>query len=153
MLFSLSWFSSQFSATAAPVVKAPDFSAPNLNGHTKSLKDYRGKHLVLYFWATWCPACRQEVEKLKRAYFLHEPRGVEFLSVSLDSDRKKLANFIEEKHIPYTVLFDGQGWKNQIAIDYAIISTPSYLVIGPEGNILTTGNWTSDLLDFLGTLS
>ena len=148
VVFLTGFFLSQPAGSPA-VEKAPEFSLTDLQGQHQSLSQYQGKPVVLYFWATWCPACRNEVEKMKDVYQKYHPRGVEFVSVSLDTDRAKLEKFVREKKIGYPVLFDGRGWENQVAKTYGIYSTPTFVLINPEGGIQALGSWSGDLKSYL----
>ena len=123
---------------------APQFSGTDLQGRSYSLDKYRRKDLVIYFWATWCPACRNEVRDVKKAYRLLRSEGVSFISVSLDKHRDTLQKFIKENQITYPVLFDGQGWNNQIAKAYSIAATPTVVVVDRLGKIQSTGHWISE---------
>ena len=126
--------------------EAPSFSGKDLAGNLHSNGDYRGKHLVLYFWATWCPGCRQEAESMHAIYERYQSKkGVEFLSVSLDSDRTKLEKAVRSSDIQYPVLFDGKGWKNKIATRYRVFSTPTFVIIDPAGEEATRGSGSRDL--------
>ncbi len=131
------------SASAAP--KAPDFTGTGVDGKTYSLSQYQGKELVLYFWATWCPACRRDAEYFRKVYENYNGKAAEILTVSLDKDIDKLKAFIEEKKIPYPVLFGGKSWDNPIAEAYHIDSTPSYILISKEGEIVRKGAFSSEL--------
>ena len=124
---------------AAVQQKAPAFSERDLEGYLQSTSKYAGKPLVLYFWATWCPACVNEVKKIKKIWQNYHSKGIHFVSVSLDEDKDKLEKFIEEKDIRYPVLFDGTGWKNEIVKKYSVVSTPTFVLIGADGNIQTSG--------------
>ena len=68
--------------------KAPDFGLTDLDGKTYTLKDFRGKTVVVDFWATWCPDCREEIDDLVRIHKEHPE--VEFLGISFDTDAEQL---------------------------------------------------------------
>jgi peroxiredoxin len=135
-----------FARTTYP---APHFVVQDFQGETHSLEKYRGKYVVLYFWATWCSACLAEVEDMKNAYEAFQPKGIEFVTVSLDFDRDRLEHFIEYNRIAYPVIFDGQGWYSRLARLYGISATPSYVLIDPIGNIQATGYRVGHLFDRL----
>ena len=136
----------------AAAKKAPAFSAEDLTGRTYSLSTYRGKPLVLYFWATWCPACVAEAKQMKKLYADYHPKGVAFLSVSLDSDKSKLSKYIDEKNIRYPVVFDGKGWNNEMAKTFGIHATPSYIFIAKDGTISSRGGGADSLADQLSKI-
>ena len=129
--------------------QAASFKAADLQGTFHSLEQYQGQTLVLYFWATWCPACRKEVKKIIKLYQRFHPGEMKFVSVSLDTDLKKLEKFVKDHQVPYPVLFDGKGWENAIAESYGIVSTPTFVLINPKGEIVSSGSWSSDLTKLL----
>ena len=85
----------------------PDFNIPTIDGRTIRFSDYRGKVLVVDFWATWCPPCRQETPALIRIANQLGPRGVEVLGLHIDdrgrSSHDTIKEFIQQFGIPYTV--------------------------------------------------
>ena len=84
---------------------APEFTLPDVKDQNVRLSNYRGKIVVLNFWATWCPPCRSEIPDFIEAQKKYREQGVEFVGVSVDEDGKKVvAPFIEEFGLNYTVL-------------------------------------------------
>lgn len=136
-------------ALAEEFLKAPDFEMSDLRGEMQSPSQHRGDYLILYFWATWCPACRQDVENIKGVYERFHPKGLEFISISLDSDLAKLEQFVETKEIHYPVLYDGKGWGNEIAQLYGVNSTPTFLLIDPDQKVISSGNRIRKIEAFL----
>ena len=134
-------------------LQAPAFSEADLQGTLQSPAKYQGKILVLYFWATWCPWCRKDVKNMTEVFRTYHPKGVEFISISLDKDLSKLQKFVEEHRIPYPVLFDGKGWENKIAQLYEVDSTPSFFVVDKQGQIVAEGSQASELRHELSSLT
>ena len=71
-----------------PGTAAPEFALPTLTGDTLRLSDFGGKWLVLDFWASWCPDCRQDVPNIQRLYETYHDRGIAFAAISFDTDRE-----------------------------------------------------------------
>ena len=88
-------------------VAPPDYDVPTIDGRTIKLSDYRGKVLVMDFWATWCPPCRQETPQLARIAREHQARGVEVIGMHIDdrgrSTPEAIRKFINDYGINYTV--------------------------------------------------
>lgn len=125
--------------------RAPDFSGTDIRGVRHALKDYQGKSLLLYFWATWCPACRRETASIQNLFPRLQQKKIELVTVSLDQDRDSLENYVRESEITFPVLFEGKAWDNRIAQDYAVQSTPAFVLISPDGKIIQSGHWSREL--------
>jgi cytochrome c biogenesis protein CcmG/thiol:disulfide interchange protein DsbE len=83
---------------------APDFSLKDLKGKTITLADYKGKVLILNFWATWCPPCREEIPDFIEAYKEFKDEGLEILGVSVDNiGEQKLSEWIAQAGINYPI--------------------------------------------------
>lgn len=116
---------------------APDFEAPDVLGNPVKLSDYRGKYVVLDFWATWCKDCRAELPDVKQLYDDFGPKGVEFLGVSFDTDVQSLVEFGLENEIAWMVVCNEIKWKeNPISVAYDLKWIPTMVLVSPEGNLL-----------------
>jgi len=117
-----------------PVVNpAPDFALLDINGEKKSMSDFSGKVIILNFWATWCPPCREEIKHLIELYEEYKHRGLEIIGVSLDWNAQRVAGpFAEEKGINYTILL---GDQNVVDLYGGIMSIPTTFIIGRDGGI------------------
>ena len=124
--------------------KAPAFEAKTTDGRTvKFPQDYKGKVVLLDFWATWCPPCRAEVPNVVKAYEQFHSKGFEVLGVSLDQADAgdKLAGFTQQHHMAWPQIYDGKFWKAEIAQQYGIRSIPRpILVDGNTGMVIAEGN-------------
>jgi len=116
-------------------VKAMDFSQPDADGNRISLDAFKGKYVLLNFWASWSEASRGENLDLLTLYLQFKNKGFEILSVSLDADREKWLNAIGEDHLIWPQLSDLRGWNNNAAQIYAITTVPKNFLIGPDGRI------------------
>lgn len=116
--------------------EAPDFEAPDIMGNPVKLSDYRGKYVVLDFWATWCKDCRAEMPAVKRLYAAFAPKGVEFLGVSFDTDLNALVDYGLENEIPWMQVCNQIKWKeNPISAAYDLKWIPTMFLINPDGKV------------------
>ena len=116
-------------------VKAPDFTLVSLEGDMFTLSDFRGKVILLNFWATWCGPCVAEIPNVKRTYDKLHPKGFEIVGISLDSKESALRRFVKEKEMPWPQYFDGKGWKNSISTAHGIRSIPAMWLVDKQGNL------------------
>lgn len=123
--------------------KAPTFTATSTTGSQVAFPDnYKGKVVMLDFWATWCGPCLGELPNLTKVYADLHPKGLEVLGVSLDSDDRKasLGEFTKEKGMTWTQICDGKGWKADLAGLYGVRAIPAcFLVDGTTGQLLAKG--------------
>src|SRR5687767_10454531 len=80
---------------------APDFTLTDISGKQVSLKDYRGKVVLVDFWATWCPPCRVSIPAMEELHKEYGPKGLQVLSVSMDEDVELVAPFAQEQKMTY----------------------------------------------------
>ena len=90
--------------------KAPDFTLPDLKGENVILSNYKGKYLLIDFWASWCGPCRKEIPNLKMIYEKYKDRGFEIYSVSLDDKREAWITAIAELDLPWVHVSSLKGW-------------------------------------------
>ncbi len=123
---------------------APDFTIDILDGEEKSLRDYRGKPVVLNFWASWCPPCRQEAPDLVE---LHKKYGdrVDFVGIIYQDEEGAARRFIEEFGIEYENGMDAGG---KASAAYKITGIPTTCVIDAQGDLRAKwlGAITSEVL-------
>ena len=110
-----------------------------LDGKKLSLpKDLLGKVVVIDFWATWCGPCVAELPHMKKLYAKYKDKGVEFVGISLDKDRKRLEDFVKKQGMAWIQTFSGKGWQDPTAQACEIRSIPSIWVVGKDGNIISS---------------
>ena len=97
---------SPFAVDKLPGNQAPDFTLKDINGNSVSLSSFKGKVVLLKFWATWCPPCREEIPSVNSLDKLLKNRGLVILSVSVDTSASKVKDFVRKYPINYTILVD-----------------------------------------------
>ena len=117
---------------------APDFTQNDPSGKPVKLSDFRGKYVLIDFWASWCGPCRMENPSVVKAYAQFKDKNFEIIGVSLDvlNRRKAWLNAIENDKLTWTQVSDLQGWKNQVAHLYGVESIPQNFLIDPKGVII-----------------
>ena len=119
-----------------PGTQAPDFALQDINGKTFNLSDFRGRKVVLVFWASWCPDCRAEVPELKTMQASANPEKVAFVSVSFDRTLEALKTYVAENYLPGVQLFDPSGKKeSKVAADYGVKWIPSLYLLDEQGKV------------------
>ncbi len=112
---------------------APDFTMKNLDGKEVSLKDYRGKKVMLNFWATWCPPCIAEMPSISKLYNrFKDNKNVVFLMVDVDGNTKKSTRFMEKKNYSLPVYTPASAIPSSI-LDGSI---PTTLIVDKKGKIV-----------------
>ena len=120
----------------APGTEAPDFTLNDIAGKPVSIRDFRGRKVVLVFWASWCPDCRAEVPELKAMMAAADPSEVAFVSVSFDRTREAFETYVKENYLGGVQLFDSAGKKeSKVGEAYHVKWIPSLYVIGKDGKI------------------
>lgn len=130
-----------------PGDSAPDFHVQDTKGTTLSLKDLRGKVVLLHFWATSCGPCMAGLPALKKELNAYPADELVVISVSLDDDRKAFDDAVKQNELPWHNVFDGAGWGGSLARTYGINRMPFDVIIDATGKIRS--NETRDIPQLL----
>jgi peroxiredoxin len=135
-------------SSLVPGVRFPDFDEKDVAGKPLSIANYKGKVVLLDFWATWCGPCVAELPNVLKTYEKHHAAGFEIIGISLDreNDKDKLISFTKEKNMPWQQYFDGLYWQNKLAAKYGITSIPATYLLDGEGKIIAK-NLRGDALE------
>lgn len=115
-----------------PGERAPDFTLKSLSGEQLTLNSFKGKVVVLNFWASWCEPCRKELPALQRLYTQVKDQGVEVVAVGTDDSRESLKETAEQYGVTFPVLVDQRG---EIKAKYKIAGIPETYVLKPDGTL------------------
>lgn len=125
--------------------EAPDFTLKNLDGEEVSLSDYRGKKVMLNFWATWCAPCEAEMPEMQKYYEKNKDQNIEILAVNMDP-LNDVAGFVERYGLTFPVLLDPIV-KNKVEVNelYKTVVIPTSYIIDEKGKIVNKYMSTMDL--------
>lgn len=117
---------------------APDFTQPNQDDKPVKLSDFRGKYVLIDFWASWCGPCRKENPHVVKAYAEFKDKNFEILGVSLDNPGQKQTwlKAVEKDGLTWPQVSDLKGWQNEAAQLYGVSSIPQNFLIDPNGVII-----------------
>ena len=112
---------------------AKNFKVKLLDGDDFILQNQRGKVFLIYFWAYWCEPCKQEMPHLDKIYREFKDKGLEILSISLDSSIKKAGDFIKQAQLQWKHSCSGKEWQDETVRLYGVNSLPSLWVVDKKG--------------------
>jgi len=114
--------------------KAPDFTLTDMSGKKVTLSALRGKVVLVEFWATWCPPCRDAVPEMNKVYEKYKNKNVQVLAIAVDQGgnvSSKLNSFVKEHGVNYPVLIDDK----KVNVSYGVASVPVAFIIDKEGRV------------------
>lgn len=148
-------FAKQKLAFLERIRKPLEIAFAAVDGRAVDLKKLRGKVVLLDFWATWCQPCVAELPKILKMYETYHDQGLEVVGISLEmaslspqdspdqrasklsKAKNRLVQFIEKRKMPWPQYFDGMGWENEIAKDYALSGIPTLFLLNKDGSIVS----------------
>lgn len=110
--------------------EAPNFTLTDTAGQPHTLAAYRGKPVILYFWASWCPYCVDEMPELSLFRDSYQDEGLEVLAINILESTEHVRGFIKEKDLSYPVLLDESG---RVTRSFLVRATPTYIFIDKDG--------------------
>mgnify|MGYP004662927237 FL=1 len=119
-----------------PGTTAPDFILPMPNGYRVQLAEFKGKYVLLDFWASWCPDCRKDIPTVKAMYEKYG-KNVVFIGVSFDTDRDRWAKCVADNGMTWRQVSELKRMREaKIAQTYGVQWIPSMTLVGPDGKVV-----------------
>jgi len=114
----------------------PEISLPNANDSIVNLSSFKGKVVLVDFWASWCGPCRATNPSVVRLYNKYKDRGFEVFGVSIDDKKSAWLKAIKQDKIKYTQVNDTGGWYSKVAVAFKIEAIPASFLLDKEGNVV-----------------
>lgn len=127
---------------------APDFSISGIDGKTIKLVDYKGKYVMLDFWASWCVPCRKENPNVVKLYQQYHAKGLNIVGISLDENKAAWQKAVNDDHLGWPHGSELQNFNGPVVQRYQVQAIPSNFIIGPNGNIVAKNITGNDLAAF-----
>jgi len=128
---------------------APDFTVISIDNKPIKLSDYKGKYVMIDFWASWCAPCRQENPNVVAQYAIYKSKGLNILGISLDTDKDKWQQAITADNLSWSHASDLKNFDGPTERLYHIEAIPSNFIIDPQGIIVAKNVRGADLEEFL----
>jgi peroxiredoxin len=125
---------------------APSFSQTSIERKVVSLENFKGKYVLLDFWASWCVPCRKEHPNFLKIYEKYQAKNFEIVSISIDEDKTAWINASKADKINWTSLLDIKGQANEVAVKYGVQAVPANFLIDPNG-VIVAKNLDSETLE------
>lgn len=116
---------------------AANFSLNDIKENAINLSDFKGKAVILFFWTTWCPYCRQEFPALAKEYVQMKAQDIYFLAINIGEPKNKVENFLRDKNVEFPVLLDPDS---RVAKSYGLVGVPTFILVDSSGFIKFMGN-------------
>lgn len=113
-----------------------NFTQNDVNGSPVNFAAFKGKYVLVDFWASWCGPCRAENPNVLKAYNTYKDKNFTVVGISLDDKGENWKKAIKDDNMPWTQLSDLKGWKNEVSQYYGINGIPSTLLVDPQGKII-----------------
>ncbi|MCY2992567.1 MAG: redoxin family protein, partial [Planctomycetota bacterium] len=132
------------------VGKPIELEGPTLDGTTLSLNAYRGRVVLIQYWATWCEPCKLDMTVVKQLQAKYAKQGFAVIGVDLDGDRALADNYVRTNPVPWKQIYEPGGLDSRLAQELGIITLPTMILVDREGKVLNRNIHAGELDDELG---
>ncbi len=130
-----------------------DLVGTSIDGKKFSLAAYRGKPVILHYWATWCEPCKQDMKLLRQLQARYQRAGLQIVGVNVDQTREMAVDFLKEAKLPWTQLFEDGGLEtSRLAIAFGVQTLPTMMLIDDEGKVVRHNVRAAELDGELGKM-
>jgi peroxiredoxin len=129
----------QGSTTIKKGMAAPEISLPGMADTTIHLSSFKGKVVLIDFWASWCMPCRKNNPELVKLYEKYKSQGFEIYGVSIDQKKADWLNAIQKDALTWTQVLDQKGWNAKSTYDYGLDGIPSSFLLDKDGKVKAIG--------------
>ncbi|TXE13122.1 TlpA family protein disulfide reductase [Seonamhaeicola algicola] len=131
---------------------APNFTLKSIENKDISLSDYKGKHLLIDFWAYWCGPCIKGFPELKEIRKSYSEEKLAILSISTDKNYDKWVEAVKQHKLPWPQVIDDANLPVDVGSKYAVVAIPHLILVSPEGKIIYKHQYTDNLTDELAKI-
>ena len=118
--------------------QAPDLTMNDQYGKPVSISGFKGKYVLVDFWASWCAPCRKENPNIVKAYNQYKDKNFTILGVSLDDNKENWEAAIAKDKLTWAHMSDLKGWESAAGTVYGVMSIPYNVLLDPQGNVIAT---------------
>lgn len=133
VLYSHVLLAGQSLTALAEPVTAPDFILQDMDGVKHRLSDYKGKPVIINFWATWCPPCRAEMPSMQRAWDKIKDQNIAMLAINVGEDEDTIFTFLGDYPADFSILLDASG---EVSEQWPLKGLPTTFIVSPDGKIV-----------------
>ena len=113
---------------------------------------YRGKVVLVHYWATWCEPCKEDLAVMRQLQAKYGSRGFQLVGVSLDSSKEALTKYLTASRLPWPQLYEDGGLDSRYAVEMGVLTLPTMVLVGQDGKVVSRSLHISQLDSELGKL-